>query len=644
MEKQFVPQQLDIPFPGEPKQLHFDFEGELTESARPVTSDLLRQAAGASEHSLPPNASRELPPGASSGLPPNASWDIPPGASEPDNSRKRKSQGVWEGNLKDSPEKYSTPSAAAHIKATTLHEKVEGEEIKTPSAVDEKGKVVVVTVEDREWPAWKNAREKASLKIDPSFANSPGVSRIKVEDEEAIQETSGSSPNKNKEGHESVLPSDTENTTTKETSTPNKDKEAPPKQKSAMERELYNQYLSALDRQRSETEARAKMNLSEKAFHVVKKWGEKYQRLPLSLKVGIGIGLAGGAFLSSGILGAFFATGVAIRRGLVGAATAVTIEAFLQKRHERGGATRTERQESRDRLVALMSGAVASFGIPFANYISMHAGEGIAMVEGLSHTVNNVPNPAIPHEKIANIKGVINQLFQPDERLLEEARPPIIFHPAEHAVSAGDHVVPHESGITPPDHVDDVDADATKAGWHEIKPDASDHAVSPSESATTPDTSSHPLPSPEHGLSDELSADELQIRNMYGMSTEAAIANPEINERIQQALGRRLTEIYHVSDGHHWLPGGMDPRWETLRDLPGGARELLYRPESLHAPGFNFIGNDETTKELARYVRSLYASTQVELEPKETIGHYIRRMLAYDQLRAWHNHQPPHPF
>lgn len=630
MEKQPAPQQLDIRFPGEPEQLQFDFEGKLTESAHPETPDLLRQAAGLNEHDdhvLPPEASYDLPPGASWGLPPNASWDSPQGASEPDISRKSRSPNFWEGNLQDIPEKYATPSAATHVKVMNLEEQKNSD---LPSANNKKtGEAVVVTVEDREWAAFERAREKAKLKIDHSFVNSPGISRIKVEDEEALSQKTPEEPpvssysNKTEEKVDEPAPTSADS------------KESSPKPKSALERERYNQYLSALERQRSETEARAKMNLGEKAFHFVKKWGEKYQRLPLSLKVSIGVGLAGGALLSSGVLGALFAAGVATRRALVGAATAVTVEAFLHKRHERGGATRTENQESRDRRIALMLGAIASFGVPFAHYVSEHASEGVSAVEKLFHTTTPMPNPATHHEKIANIKGVINQLFQPDERLLQAEKPPIVFHPTEHVAHATEHA-PHAL----PQESADVDADATKEGWHEIKPSASDHA----ESAPSPETPpSHPS-LPEHDPSDDLSADEIQIRNMYGMSTEAAIANPEINERIEQALGQRLTQIYHVSDGHRWLPGGMDPRWETLRDLPGGAKELLYRPESLHVPGFNFIGTDETTKELSRYVRSLYASTQVELEPKETIGHYIRRMLAYDQLRAWHNHQPPRPF
>ncbi|OHA84587.1 MAG: hypothetical protein A2408_02970 [Candidatus Yonathbacteria bacterium RIFOXYC1_FULL_52_10] len=132
-------------------------------------------------------------------------------------------------------------------------------------------------------------------------------------------------------------------------------------------REKFLKLITATETQQEVQLARAEKSLSEKAFGFVKNIGENYQRLPFAVKVGLGGVLWAGTILSSGALGAIFATGVVGRRMFTGAATAVTVEAALQRYHERKGGSRTETQEKKDRLIALMAGVLgASAGSLFS--------------------------------------------------------------------------------------------------------------------------------------------------------------------------------------------------------------------------------------------------------------------------------------
>lgn len=127
-------------------------------------------------------------------------------------------------------------------------------------------------------------------------------------------------------------------------------------------REKFLKAIAATETQREAQVERARKSLSKEAFGFVKNIGERYQRLPLGVKVGIAASLWAGTQLFSGGLGAIFAGAVVGKRILTGAATAVTIEAALHKLHERKGKTRTENQEMWDRRIALLSGVLAGGG------------------------------------------------------------------------------------------------------------------------------------------------------------------------------------------------------------------------------------------------------------------------------------------
>ena len=153
-------------------------------------------------------------------------------------------------------------------------------------------------------------------------------------------------------------------------------------------RERFLKLTAAAEEQKESQEAKIKEKFEEKTFEFIKRWGQKYQKIPLPYKVALGITLAGGALLSTGALSAVFATGIGVRRLLAGAATAVTVEAFLQRRHERTGWTRPEFQETRDRRIALMLGALV--------------GGGGYAIEGIEHA----------SAKITSLKETLEKLYE----------------------------------------------------------------------------------------------------------------------------------------------------------------------------------------------------------------------------------------
>src|SRR3989344_2011823 len=108
-----------------------------------------------------------------------------------------------------------------------------------------------------------------------------------------------------------------------------------------------------IQKEKIETEAKEK-----RVLDILRGVGERYQKIPLKWRVGVGLALMGGAYMTgAGILGSAIALGLTVRRGMAGIGTFMFVEGVGRKWVDRSKLS--ENNKERGRKFATATGVIA---------------------------------------------------------------------------------------------------------------------------------------------------------------------------------------------------------------------------------------------------------------------------------------------
>ncbi|MBI5816891.1 MAG: hypothetical protein HZB09_00495 [Candidatus Yonathbacteria bacterium] len=166
------------------------------------------------------------------------------------------------------------------------------------------------------------------------------------------------------------------------------------------QRERIEKLLGATQIQKEKIETEAK---EKGVLDMLRGVGERYQKIPLKWKLGIGAALIGGAFATggAGILGSVFTLGITARRGMVGLGTFVTVESLGRKWVDSSNVWENEKDMGRKfaTLGGVIAGVLAAGGakIILDYYEALH-GEAVPPVK--------LPDELVPSQETTDAKAL----------------------------------------------------------------------------------------------------------------------------------------------------------------------------------------------------------------------------------------------